>query len=134
MSTSTATPRASLPARRSAPATSSRVLTAPEFHELAQVPPAAEWFANIDNPNTRRAYRNDLQEFMTFIGIAAPAELRLVTRAHVLAWRKDLERRELAGSTVRRKLAALSSLFEYLCDQNSVPTNPIKGVKRPKVS
>ena len=83
---------ATLPARRSAPATSSRALTAPEFHELAQVPPSAEWFANIDNPNTRRAYRNDLKEFMTFIGIAAPAELRLVTRAHVLAWRKDLER------------------------------------------
>ncbi len=122
-----------LPARRSAPAPSSRALTAPEFHELAQVPPATEWFANIDNPNTRRAYRNDLTEFMTFIGIATPAELRLVTRAHILAWRKDLERRELAGSTVRRKLAALSSLFEYLCDQNSVPMNPIKGVKRPKV-
>jgi integrase/recombinase XerD len=124
---------AALPARRSAPATSSRALTAPEFHELAQVPPSAEWFANIDNPNTRRAYRNDLKEFMTFVGIAAPAELRLVTRGHILAWRKDLERRELAGATVRRKLAALSSLFEYLCDQNSVPTNPIKGVKRPKV-
>jgi len=133
MSASTAKPRENLPARRSAPATSSRTLTALEFHQLAQVPAAAEWFANIDNPNTRRAYKNDLQEFMTFIGIAAPEELRLVTRAHVLAWRKDLERRELAGSTVRRKLAALSSLFEYLCDQNSVPTNPIKGVKRPKV-
>jgi integrase/recombinase XerD len=133
MSSSAAKARERLPARQSAPATSSRTLTAPEFHQLAQVPPAAEWFANIDNPNTRRAYKNDLQEFMTFIGIAAPAELRLVSRAHILAWRKDLERRELAGSTVRRKLAALSSLFEYLCDQNSVPTNPIKGVKRPKV-
>ena len=70
---------------------------------------------------------------MGFVGITAPEELRLVTRAHILAWRKDLERRKLAGSTVRRKLAALSSLFEYLCEQNSVPTNPIKGVKRPKV-
>ncbi len=112
---------------------SSRTLTAPEFHQLAQVPPAAEWFANIDNPNTRRAYRNDLQEFMGFVGIATPAELRLVTRAHVLAWRKDLERRELAGATVRRKLAALSSLFEYLCERNAIPTNSVKGVKRPKV-
>jgi len=37
-----------------------RTLTAPEFHQLAQVPPSAEWFANIDNTNTRRAYRNDL--------------------------------------------------------------------------
>ena len=112
---------------------SSRTLTAPEFHQLAQVPPAAEWFANIDNPNTRRAYRNDLQEFMGFVGIQTPAELRLVTRAHVLAWRTDLERRELAGATLRRKLAALSSLFEYLSDANAVTHNPVKGVRRPKV-
>jgi integrase/recombinase XerD len=112
---------------------SSRALSASEFHQLAQVPPAAEWFANIDNPNTRRAYRNDLQEFMGFVGITTPEEFRLVSRAHILAWRKDLERRQLAGSTLRRKLAALSSLFEYLCEQNAVSTNPVDGVKRPKV-
>ncbi len=112
---------------------SPRALTAPEFHQLAQVPPATEWFANIDNPNTRRAYRNDLQEFMGFVGITRPEEFRLVSRAHVLAWRHDLERRELAGNTLRRKLAALSSLFEYLCEKNAVSTNPVDGVKRPKV-
>jgi integrase/recombinase XerD len=112
---------------------SSNTLTAPEFHQLAQVPPATEWFANIDNPNTRRAYRNDLQEFIAFVGIRRPEDFRLVTRAHILAWRGDLERRQLAGSTLRRKLAALSSLFEYLCEQNAVATNPVDGVKRPKV-
>jgi site-specific recombinase XerD len=37
------------------------------------------------------------------------------------------------GTTIRRKLAALSSLFEYLCTSNAVETNPVKGVKRPKV-
>ena len=61
------------------------------------------------------------------------AEMRAVNRAHVIAWRKDLELRHLAGSTVRRKLTALSALFEYLCDRNAVETNPVKGVKRPKV-
>ncbi|MGH8228359.1 MAG: tyrosine-type recombinase/integrase [Steroidobacteraceae bacterium] len=121
-----------VPARRTTPAPS-RTLTAPEFHQLGQVPPATEWFANIDNPNTRRAYRNDLEEFMTFVGITSPEELRLVTRAHVLAWRKDLERRELTGGTVRRKLAALSSLFEYLSEANAVTHNPVKGVRRPRV-
>jgi integrase/recombinase XerD len=121
-----------VPARRTSPA-ASQTLTAPEFHQLAQVPPAAEWFANIDNPNTRRAYRNDLEEFMTFVGISSPEDLRLVSRAHVLAWRKDLERRELAGGTIRRKLAALSSMFEYLSDANAVSYNPVKGVRRPKV-
>jgi len=31
--------------------------------------------------------------------------LRTITHAHVMAWRKDLEKRELASS-IRRKLAA----------------------------
>ncbi|MGH8532471.1 MAG: tyrosine-type recombinase/integrase [Gammaproteobacteria bacterium] len=110
-----------------------RALTAAEFQGLAQVPPEAEWFANIDNPRTRRAYRGDIREFMTFIGIAEPQECRRVTRAHVLAWRKDLEQRVLSGTTVRRKLAALSSLFEHLCEANAVTHNPVKGVKRPRV-
>jgi integrase/recombinase XerD len=106
---------------------------APEFQQLAEVPPEAEGFAHIDNPNTRRAYRADLKEFMGFVGIATPVQLRSVSRAHVLAWRTDLERRELAGSTLRRKLSALSSLFEYLCERNAIATNPVDGVKRPKV-
>jgi integrase/recombinase XerD len=47
--------------------------------------------------------------------------------------KKDLEGRKLGGATIRRKLAALSSLFEHLCDANAVTHNPVKGVKRPKV-
>jgi len=70
---------------------------------------------------------------MTFVGISSPEELRLVTRAHVLAWRKDLERRKLSGDTIRRKLAALSSLFEYLSEANAVTHNRVKGVQRPRV-
>jgi integrase/recombinase XerD len=62
--------------------------------------------------------------------ITQPAEFRKVTRAHVLAWRKDLEGRSLSGTTIRRKLAALSSLFEHLCDANAVTHNPVKGARR----
>ncbi|TRN46601.1 integrase, partial [Pseudomonas syringae] len=36
-----------------------RRLTAVEFQQLAAVPSAVEWFANLDNPRTRRAYQND---------------------------------------------------------------------------
>ena len=31
-----------------------RLLTNAEFNLLADVPPEVEWFANIENPNTRR--------------------------------------------------------------------------------
>jgi hypothetical protein len=80
-----------------APGAGRRALTALEFQGLAVVPHEAEWFANIDNPRTRRAYRIDIREFMGFVGIGRPEEFRTVTRAHVLAWRKDLEGRELGG-------------------------------------
>jgi hypothetical protein len=66
----------------------SGALTDPEFHQLAAVPAEAEWFAHLDNPRTRRAYQNDLRDFMAFFGIQQPNEFRIVTRAHVLAWRK----------------------------------------------
>jgi hypothetical protein len=46
-----------------------RTLTALEFQGLAAVPHEAEWFANIDNPRTRRAYRIDIHDFMGFVGI-----------------------------------------------------------------
>ena len=110
----------------------SRALTTAEFHQLSNVPPEAEWFANLDNPRTRRAYQIDLRDFMGFVGIAQPDEFRTVARAHVLAWRKHLEGRQLSGATIRRKLAALSSLFDYLCEKNAVSLNPVAGVKRPR--
>jgi integrase len=110
-----------------------RLLTAAEFHRLADVPPEFEWFANIRNVHTRRAYENPIDDFMRFAGIVGPEEFRTVTRAHLIAWRDDLERRQLGGATLRHRLAALSSLFEYLCEKNAVSHNPVKGVKRPKV-
>jgi integrase/recombinase XerD len=113
---------------------SSAMLTATQFHQLAGVPPALTWFANIDNPQTRRAYQNDLTEFMAFTGIDQPEQFRIVTRAHLLVWRSELEARTLSGATIRRKLAALSSLFDYLCEVNAVISNPVKGVKRPKMA
>ena len=110
----------------------SRLLTAAEFHKLADVPPEVEWFANLSNPSTRRAYENAVRDFMRFTGIARPEEFRTVTRAHIIAWRDDLVRRGLGGSTIRHRLASLASLFEYLCDKNAVTHNPVKGVERPK--
>ncbi len=114
--------------------TGERRLTAAEFQGLAEVPAAAEWFANLDNPRTRRAYQGDLEDFCSFLGIHAPEQFRAVTRAHVLAWRGQLEQRGLAGATIRRKLAALASLFDHLLDANAVAGgNPVHGVKRPKI-
>jgi integrase/recombinase XerD len=104
-----------------------RSLTAVQYGDLAEL----EWLANITNPKTRRAYKIDVGEFLTFAGLGGPAELRTATRAHIIAWRKNLDSRQLSPASIRRKLSALSSLFDYLCERNAVSGNPVDSVKRP---
>jgi site-specific recombinase XerD len=110
----------------------SNTLTVTQFQHLSEVPPEIEWFANLTNANTRRAYRQDVENFLAFAGLRHPEQFRTVTRAHVIAWRDQLVGQGLANDTIRRKLAALSSLYAYLCDRNAVLHNPVLGVKRPR--
>jgi len=108
-----------------------RNLTPAQYDHLSDVPPETEWLANITSEKTRRAYQNDVAEFLRFTGLSISGQLRSVARAHVIAWRKDMERRGLSVATIRRKLSALSALFDYLCERNAVAGNPVDGVKRP---
>jgi integrase/recombinase XerD len=108
-----------------------RNLTRAQFEQLAEVPPEQEWLANITNAKTRRAYRNDVREFVAYAGLRNYGELRSIARSHIIAWRKDMQQRALSPSTIRRKLSALSSLFDYLCERNAALGNPVDGVKRP---
>ena len=111
--------------------TEERRLTAAEFQGLAEIPPEAEWFVNLKNKKTKKAYGIDVRQFMHFVGIRQPAEFRVVTRAHVIAWRDALMRQDPKPATLRRKLSALSSLYTYLCDRNAVQENPVTGIERP---
>ena len=106
-------------------------LTRAQFEQLADVPPEEEWMANLTNAKTRRAYKNDVREFIAHTGLHDYMELRSIVRAHIIDWRKDMERRDLEPATIRRKLSALSSLFDYLCERNAVAGNPVDGVNRP---
>ena len=108
-----------------------RTLTSEQYAGLSDVPPETEWLANIANDKTRRFYKSDVAEFIAFTGLKDSAALRTVARSHVIAWRKDMVTRSLGAATIRRKLSALSSLFDYLCERNAVLGNPVDGVKRP---
>lgn len=110
---------------------SEHTLTPDQYRDLADIPPELEWLANITNPKTRRFYKSDVSEFLSFTGLKDSSALRSVARSHVIAWRDDLKKRSLGPATIRRKLSALSSLFDYLCEHNAVLGNPVDGVKRP---
>lgn len=63
-----------------------------------------QWFANLDGAQIRQADQSNLESFMAFTDIGRPEAFRAVTRGHLLAWRAELERQKLAGSSIRRKL------------------------------
>src|ERR1700748_563002 len=111
-----------------------QALTRAQFERMAAVPPEEEWLANITNGKTQRAYKTDVREFIAYAGLHDYGELRSIVRAHIIDWRRDMEQRELEPATIRRKLSALSSLFDYLCERNAVAGNPVDGVKRPTVT
>lgn len=93
----------------------------------------SEWLANLDNQQTRRAYRSDIQDFFVLVGARSVEDLLEISRGHVLMWRAALEKAGLSAATRRRKLAALACLFDYLIERDQRHTrNPVRGVKRPR--
>jgi hypothetical protein len=76
---------------------SNRLLTAAEFHRLADVPPEVEWFANISNAHTRRAYENAVRDFMQFAGVLHRLCQRRVA-ARTCWHMRDRERRKFRSS------------------------------------
>ena len=108
-----------------------RRLTAAAYQDLAEVPHVTLWFANLGNAGTQRAYKLALTGFMRFTGIERPEEFRTVTGAHVVAWRDELAAQGLSPPTIRNRLSALASLFDFLCEKHAVTHNPVNGIKRP---
>jgi integrase/recombinase XerD len=110
-----------------------RLLTSAEFHRLAEVPPEIEWFANLSNAYTQRAYENAIKDFMWFKGIVRPKEFRNVTTCpcHRLA----LQFRRVAGNREQHDPAPARGIIVIvrisLWAKRRLP-HPVKGVKRPR--
>ena len=80
--------------------------------------------------HTLRAYRGDLDGFLAFLaerGVSEPAE---VTPRVLRGWLAELEARELARSSIQRKLSAARSFFRHLVKQGRVEAHPASGLRR----
>jgi site-specific recombinase XerD len=102
---------------------------------LADIPEEDIWLAKQKSKRTRRAYKQDVRHFMRTLTIRSYEELRKVDHRAVIAWERIMrEIEEAAPSTVRRRLAALSSLFKHLKRHHHVENNPVADVERPAIN
>jgi integrase/recombinase XerD len=81
--------------------TKSGGLTRTQFERLSEIPAEEEWLANITNPKTRRAYKNDVRQFIEYTGLRDYTELRSIVRSHVIGWRESLKKRNLSEASMR---------------------------------
>lgn len=103
--------------------------------QLAGIPEEEIWLASRKSARTRRAYQNDVQHFMRTLNIRSADELRRVDHRAVMAWEHIMrEQQGSQASTVRRRLAALSSLFAHLVKFGIVEMNPVREVERPAIN
>ena len=122
--------------------TDNKNMGAPKIDPTAKekFPLCEEFFANYTSENTRSNYRNDLNKFFNYLAENATElkALKEVERTHIINYRNFLLEtggvgaRPSAPKTVARKLASLSSYFDYLVEKGDRDFNPVKSVKRPR--
>lgn len=99
-----------------------------------------EFFSNYSSFYTRQSYRNDITQFFQFLeeNYASVKSPQQIERVHVIEFRNFLQEtggvaaEAAAPKTVARKLASISSYFDYLTEKGQMKFNPASSVKRPR--
>jgi integrase/recombinase XerD len=87
--------------------------------------------------NTVAAYKNDLQQFDSFIiglnGNGKPRDWEELERGLILQYLITLKGRNYAEATVARKVAAIKSFFQYMQAEGVIRRNPAESLESPRV-
>ncbi len=89
--------------------------------------------SHIRNPNTRRAYREAVRQFSAFCAEVGVEELAQVQPIHVAAF-VEAQLKAHSKPTVKLRLAALRTLFDWMVVGQVIPSNPAHVVRGPKHS
>lgn len=101
---------------------------------MKSVPEELLWRANFNSDNSIRTYDKAIQNFLGFLGVTTPEQLREVTHGHVIAFKKHLQEKGHSPRTINNRLSAISSLFKHLIHKQVVKINVAEGVKRMQVN
>lgn len=98
-----------------------------------------DFLLNFPSPHTRKAYQGDLKQFFDWIMLnTAHKSVTLITRQDIIEFRNQLMQQGgisggvSAPKTIARKLASISSYFDFLTELGDLPKNPAHSVKRPR--
>ncbi len=90
------------------------------------------WLNTQSSPNTRAAYRSDIQSFADWCAPRGALPLSADT-ATLVAFQAARQADGDSASTIRRRWSALSSFYDFAVDHQLRSMNPANGVDRPKV-
>ena len=90
------------------------------------------------SPNTIAAYRNDLNQLVSFIEEEAARRGSIppwasFDRQSMLSYLLDLRQRNYAATTIARKVAAARSFFSFMVAEGLIKANPIEDIRSPKI-
>ncbi|HET9087012.1 MAG TPA: site-specific integrase [Acidobacteriaceae bacterium] len=102
-----------------------------DFENLGNFRMADVFLEGIPNPNTRRAYRQAVAEFLLWCSSQDLLSITDVEPAHVSEW---IETQICSHSavTARLRLAAIRHLFKWLLEKHLVRENPAESVPSPR--
>lgn len=88
--------------------------------------------------NTVAAYRNDLQQFDSYVNSAhgnghSARDWEVLDRTTITDYLLTLKRKNYAEATVARKVAAIKSFFQYMQAEGQIRRNPAESLESPRV-
>jgi integrase/recombinase XerC len=87
------------------------------------------------SPHTVSAYRNDLDQFFSFLSIQYNiSDIREVTHPMIRSWLVTLMEQKISPRSVNRKLTTLKSFYKFLLKEGRVSVNPMRKIISPKTS
>jgi len=86
------------------------------------------------SPNTVSSYRTDLLDFKKFLSDVNGSlpSIREIDRLTIRSYLANLQERQLARSSVLRKLSSIRSFFKYLCQRGHLDVDPTATLATPK--
>ncbi len=82
------------------------------------------------SPHTLRAYRGDLDTFLDACAARGIEDPRAVTPRILRGWLAEMSERELARSSIQRRLSAVRSFFRHLLERGLVDVHPAAGLRQ----